>query len=305
MSDPTAGRGALTAGAQPDEALAGERPEALEARVAAVLRDLRSACVALSGGVDSSLMLALAVRALGAERVTAFTAASATTPSGELAAARELAGALGVEHVVVETDELEDERFASNPRERCYVCKRHLLVEMEAVARARERTALIDGANVDDLGDERPGLRAAAEHGVRHPLVEAGLGKGDVRHLARALGLAAWDAPSQACLASRIPYGERITEEKLRRIGAAEQSLRELGFRQCRVRLHGEVARVEIEPHEIARAAGAARDAIVGRLRALGFTYVTLDLEGFRSGSMNEAPRDGGHAPPGGPDVVA
>ena len=273
------------------DALADPVAEGLEQRAAAVLRDLRSACVALSGGVDSSLVLTLAVRALGKDRVTAFTAASATTPAAELAAARELAAELGVEHVVVETNELDDERFASNPRERCYVCKRHLLDEMDAAAQARRRAALVDGANVDDLGDERPGLRAAAERGVRHPLVEAGLRKADVRHLAQALGLTVWDAPSQACLASRIPYGERITGEKLRRIGAAEDVLRELGFRQCRVRLHGDVARLEVEPDQIGRAAGAARAEIARRLRALGFVYVALDLGGFRSGSMNEAPR--------------
>jgi len=276
----------------PGDALTDPRAEGLEARVAVVMRDLRSACVALSGGVDSSVVLTLAARVLGADRVTAFTTASATMPAGELAAARELAAGLGVEHVVVETDELDDERFASNPRERCYFCKRHLLDEMEAVARVHGRVSLVDGANVDDLGDERPGLRATAERGVRHPLVEAGLGKPDVRHLARALGLTVWDAPSQACLASRIPYGERVTEEKLGRIGAAEQVLRELGFRQCRVRLHGELARVEVEPDQIGRAAGTARADIARRLRALGFIYVSLDLEGFRSGSMNEAPRE-------------
>lgn len=299
-AEPHAGRESACARAAeaPDDALAGQ----LEARVAAVLRDLRSACVALSGGVDSSLVLALAVRTLGADHVTAFTASSATTPPGELAAARELAAGLGVEHVVVATDELADERFAGNPRDRCYVCKQHLIDAMEATARARGRASLVDGANVDDLGDERPGLRAAAERGVRHPLVEAGLGKADVRLLARALGLRVWDAPSQACLASRVPYGERITEEKLRRVAAAEGVLRELGFGQCRVRVHGEVARVEVEADAVGRAAGTAREEIARRLRDLGFTYVTLDLDGFRSGSMNEAPPGDGDVGRGGDD---
>lgn len=268
--------------------------QALEGRVAARLREARSVCVALSGGVDSSLTLALAVRALGAADVTAFTAASATTPPGELAAARALAAELGVDHVVVATGELDDERFVANPRERCYICKRHVLEELTKAAHAYGRTTLVDGANADDLGDERPGLRAAAEAGVRHPLLEAGLGKADVRRLAKGLGLAVWDAPAQACLASRIPYGERITIEKLRRIGAAEGALRELGFAACRVRAHGLLARVEVPADEIGRAAGATRGEITRRLRALGFTWVTLDLGGLRTGSMNEAPRESG-----------
>jgi len=177
---------------------------------------------------------------------------------------------------------------------------------------------VLDGANQDDLGDERPGMRAAAERGVRHPLLEAGLGKREVRRLARALGVAVWDAPSQACLASRIPYGDRITLETLARIGAAERALRELGYRRCRVRTHGDIARVEVPLEDVGRAAGDDREAIARRLRALGFTYVALDLDGLRAGSMNEAPAvaevgasadgpfpaDAG-PPPGAADVVA
>lgn len=261
-----------------------ERLEELEAELA----KLGSACIAFSGGVDSSLVLAAAARALGPADVVAFTASSATYLPEELAAARDVAAALGVTHVVAETEETDDVAFAANPRERCYVCKHHLLAAMAEAAREHGCAALVDGMNRDDLDDERPGARAAAEAGVVHPLVTIGMGKDEVRRLARVLGLPTWDAPQQACLASRIPYGESITEEKLAAIAAGERALRELGFRQCRVRHHGAVARVEVERDELGRAAGEAREEIVRRLNAAGFTYVTLDLMGFRSGSMNE-----------------
>jgi uncharacterized protein len=255
----------------------------------AELVGLGSVCVAFSGGVDSSLVLAAAVRALGPEHVVALTAASETYLPQELAVARGLAADLGVTHVVVQTREFDDDAFTSNPRTRCYVCKTHLLAEMARVAHERGCAALVDGANRDDLSDVRPGLRAAEEHGVAHPLVAAGIGKSEVRRLARELGLPTWDVPQQACLASRIPYGQPITAEKLHAIAAAEALLHDLGFRQCRVRHHGPIARVEVEATEIGRAAGPAREAIVQGLGGLGFTYVTLDLRGFRSGSMNEA----------------
>ena len=259
------------------------------ARLEAELAQLSSACVAFSGGVDSSLVLAVAARVLGPARVVAFTAVSETYLPEELQAARDLAAGLGVRHVVVETHEFDDPDFTGNPRERCYYCKRELVAEMTRVAAAQGCDALLDGANLDDLGDHRPGMRATAEAGVAHPLLAAGLGKDEVRRLSRALKLVTWDAPQQACLASRIPYGETITVEKLRTVAAAERALRELGFRQCRVRHHGSVARVEVESGDLERAF-AARGAIARRLRALGFTYVALDLDGFRSGSMNEAP---------------
>jgi len=267
-----------------------ELHEATLERLQAELAQLGSACVAFSGGVDSSLVLAAAVRALGADSVLAYTAVSATYLPEELAVAQGLAAELGVRHVVVETHEFDEPSFTTNPRERCYFCKRELVAEMRRVAAEHGCAALVDGANLDDLGDHRPGMRASAEGGVAHPLLEAGIGKAEVRRLAHALGLPTWDAPQQACLASRIPYGEPITVEKLTAVAEAEGVLRELGFRQCRVRHHGAVARVEVEADEIGRAAGAAREAIARRLRALGFTWVTLDLDGFRSGSMNEAP---------------
>jgi len=268
-----------------------------EARVAlerleAVLAPLPSVCVAFSGGVDSSLVLAAAARRLGAARVLGFTASSETYRSAELVEARAFAGALGVRHVVHQTRELDDERFAANPPERCYYCKGAMLEAMAEAARAAGIETLADGANRDDLGDVRPGLQRAAEHGVLHPLIVAGLGKADVRAVSRRLGLPTAAKPQQACLASRLPYGSEITAEKLRVIAAAEDVLRELGFGQSRVRHHGDIARIEVEASEIGRAAGGpVRDELVRRLRALGFTYVTLDLQGFRSGSMNEAPR--------------
>jgi pyridinium-3,5-biscarboxylic acid mononucleotide sulfurtransferase len=248
-----------------------------------------SACVAFSGGVDSSLLLWAAAQELGPGHVVAYTATSATYLPEELQTARRLAASLGVLHVVTETDEFDDPSFVQNPRERCYHCKKHLVDSMTAVAREHGCAALLDGANQDDLGDHRPGMRAAREAGVRHPLLDAGLDKAAVRALARDAGLATWDAPAQACLASRVPYGEPITPAKLAAVAAAERALHELGFRQCRVRHHGQTARVEVEAHEIGRAAGPARDAIARRLHAAGFTYVALDLDGFRSGSMNEA----------------
>jgi len=262
----------------------------LERLVADRLRGVSSACVASSGGVDSSVVLAVAARALGAENVVAVTVVAPVMIPGEDEAAARLAGELGVAHVRVAVPLLDEPAFVANGRDRCYVCKGMVLDAVRAVAAERGCDAVVDGANRDDLGDVRPGMRAADERGVRHPLVEAGLGKEDVRGLARDLGLAIWDAPAQACLASRIPYGERISDEALRRIAAAEGALHELGFRACRVRAHGRLARVEVPAAEIGRAGGARREEIARRLRALGFTWVALDLDGLRTGSLNEAP---------------
>jgi uncharacterized protein len=257
-------------------------------RLLAQFDGVGSVCVAFSGGVDSSLVLAAAARALGKERVVAFTAVSPTYLPVELTTARDIAASLGVEHVVSATYEFDDPRFVANPRERCYFCKSGLLDELARVAAEHGCDTLIDGANADDLGDHRPGLRAAADRGVRQPLIAAGIGKDEVRRLARELGLTTWDAPQHACLASRIPYGESITVEKLAAVAAAEQALHELGFRQCRVRHHGTVARVEVEAGDLERAV-LVREEMARRVRAAGFVYVALDLDGFRTGSMNEA----------------
>ena len=256
-------------------------------RLQAQFVGVEDAVVAFSGGVDSSLVLAVAARALGPAHVTAVTATSPTYLDEELAAATAAAASLGVEHVVVATHEFDDQRFVENSRERCYYCKAGLLAALAEVASERG-AALVDGANADDVGDHRPGMRAAAERGVLQPLLAAGVGKADVRRLARELGLATWDAPQQACLASRVPYGEPITPEKLAAIAEAERALRALGFRQCRVRHHGDVARVEVERHELERAF-ALREEISRTIHAAGFTFVALDVDGFRTGSMNEA----------------
>jgi uncharacterized protein len=213
----------------------------------AQLKPLGRVCVAFSGGVDSSVVLAVATRVLGAGRVLAFTAVSETYRDDELAAARAFAESLGVRHLTWQTRELDDQRFVANTRDRCYYCKSTLLEAMARAAADAGIEALVDGANHDDLGDERPGLRASAERGVRHPLIEAGLGKAAVRALARALDLPAWSKPAEACLASRIAYDEPVTADKLRQVAAAEDVLRELGLGpELRVRHHGAIARIEL-----------------------------------------------------------
>jgi pyridinium-3,5-biscarboxylic acid mononucleotide sulfurtransferase len=256
-------------------------------RLLAQFDGVPGAVVAFSGGADSSLVLAVAVQALGAERVVAATATSPTYLDEELTVAREVAAGLGVEHLVLETREFDDPRFVENSPERCYWCKSGLLDALLQVAGHRG-ARVVDGANADDAGDHRPGMKAAAERGVLQPLLAAGVTKAEVRRLARELGLPTWDAPQQACLASRIPYGDAITPDKLAAVAAVERALHELGFRQCRARHHGDVARLEIEPGELQRAL-ELRDEISRRVHAAGFPYVTLDLDGFRSGSMNEA----------------
>ncbi len=257
-------------------------------RLLAQFAGVDRACVAFSGGVDSSLVLAAAVRALGPEQVLAFTAVSPLYLSEELATAKLVAGSLGAEHVVVATDAFDDARFVANSRDRCFFCKAGMLDAMARVAAERGCATLVDGANADDAGDHRPGTRAAEERGVLRPLLAAGIGKAEVRRLARELGLVTWDAPQRACLASRIPYGDPITVEKLSVVAAAESALRDLGFAQSRVRHHGAVARVEVESRDVPRAV-ALRGELSRRLHAAGFTYVALDLDGFRTGSMNEA----------------
>jgi pyridinium-3,5-biscarboxylic acid mononucleotide sulfurtransferase len=248
----------------------------------------RSALVAFSGGVDSSLALAVAARVLPAESVLAVTSNNETYLPSELEGAARFVRSLGVEHLVVNTRELDDPNYASNPSNRCYFCKNTLYSDLAKLAEERGYDCVIDGANKDDEGDHRPGRKAAAEQGVVSPLAEAGMTKAEVRELARELGLPVWDKPALACLSSRFPYGQEITAEKLAQVAHAEEFLRSRGFRQVRVRHHGDVARLEVGPDEMERAF-AEREDLVAELKAAGFLHVALDLAGYKSGSLNAA----------------
>lgn len=248
----------------------------------------RSALVAFSGGVDSSLALAVAARVLPADSVLAVTSNNETYLPSELEGAARFVRSLGVEHLVVNTRELEDPNYASNPANRCYFCKNTLYSDLARLAEERGYDCVIDGANKDDEGDHRPGRKAAAEQGVVSPLAEAGMTKAEVRELARELGLPVWDKPALACLSSRFPYGQEITAEKLAQVAHAEEFLRSRGFQQVRVRHHGDVARLEVGPDEMERAF-AEREDLVAELKAAGFLHVALDLAGYKSGSLNAA----------------
>jgi uncharacterized protein len=240
--------------------------------------------------VDSVLLAAVAARVLGDQAVAA-TAVSASLASGELADARAAAAAAGIRHLEVATREIDNPAYAVNATDRCYHCKDTAYGMFKELAAREDLAVIIDGTNSDDAGDFRPGRRAASEHGVRSPLAEAGLTKNDIREWARELGLAVWDKPAAACLSSRVPYGSPVTREKLARIDRAESALKSLGFRQCRVRDHGAVARIEIAA-ELLPIMVTSRLAVVAALKSAGFAYVSLDLEGFRSGSMNEVVRE-------------
>jgi uncharacterized protein len=257
------------------------------ARLETILSGYDSALLALSGGVDSTFLLRIAHGVLG-DRLTALTTVSPTNTVEDTETAIAVARDLGVRHVVVDANELDIPRYAANPVDRCYFCK-HNLYEICAAEAARARTAvIIDGVNTDDLGDYRPGLRAAAERQVAHPLADAGLAKDELRALSRAFGLRTWDKPASPCLSSRFPYGTPITLERLQMVARAEETLRALGFRDVRVRFHDTIARIEVGLAELPRFADAElRRAAVDGIRAAGFRHVTLDLEGFRSGSLN------------------
>jgi uncharacterized protein len=247
-----------------------------------------SALVCFSGGVDSTLLLRVAHDVLG-ERCVGLTTVSITMAASERRAATELADRIGARLEVVDSHELEREGFAQNPTDRCYHCKAELLEIARPRADALGLAEVLLGTNLDDLGDHRPGLRAADERGARHPLVDAGFSKAEVRALSRELGLPTWNKPQLACLSSRFPYGTEITPERLRRVDAFEDGLRALGFRQLRVRYHGEIARLEIDVADLPRAVDpGTREAMVALGRAQGFTFVALDLAGFASGSLNK-----------------
>jgi uncharacterized protein len=263
--------------------------EALEKRLAELERIVAqhgSTLVAFSGGVDSSLALAVSARALPKERVLAVTSNNETYLPSELDLARDLAASLGVAHLVVDTRELDDPNYASNPTNRCYFCKSTLYSDLARIAGEKGYACVVDGANKDDEGDYRPGRKAAKELGVVSPLSLAGVGKAEVRELARHLGLPTWDKPALACLSSRFPYGQEITPEKLSQVAQAEEFMRSRGYGQVRVRHHGEIARLEVGPGEMERAF-AEREEISAELKTAGFLYVTLDLAGYTPGSLN------------------
>ena len=254
-----------------------------------ILQPLQSVAVAFSGGVDSSVVVAASLEALGKENVLAVTARSETLPAQELVMALEFTTRLGVTHSIVDTQEMDCEDFAANTPDRCFYCKRELWQKVRQLADREGINHMADGVNADDLSDHRPGIRASNEAGAIHPLAQIGASKEDVRELARMLGLENWEKPAQACLSSRFAYGQRITREGLRRVEQAEEFLRGLDLDPLRVRDHGDMARIEVSSEALDRLISAdPREGIISRFKELGYVYVTLDLEGFRTGSMNE-----------------
>jgi pyridinium-3,5-biscarboxylic acid mononucleotide sulfurtransferase len=258
-------------------------------RLTQLLGESERLLVAFSAGVDSTFLLKAAHMAIGA-RAIALTAASPTVPPGELDAAKNFAESLGCRHIILDSHELTNPSFSQNPVNRCFFCKDELYRISRAEADRLGIETIVDGTNLDDLKDHRPGLKASDEWGVRHPLVEAEMTKDEIRRYSRELSLPTWDKPSSPCLSSRFPYGTEINLDRLKQVGNCEVFMKQFGFREFRVRYHGDLARIEVSQNEIDRLFDKSiRDAIVKKFKEVGFKFVSLDLQGFRSGSLNEA----------------